>query len=102
MADLLDAQSSEFDERNLFLFLSLGLLSLGDRLESLLRRHAPEPAEQRTKELVSDAEPFAYLVLGALHVCDAVRRELGAASTRARNVEVPSPAWPGTIGDVLR
>jgi hypothetical protein len=104
MADFLDAQSSEFDERNLFLFLSLGLLSIGDRLESLLRRYAPEHAEQRMKPLVSDAEPFVYLALGAIHVCDVVRRELGAASTRASKVDVgsPPPAWPDTIGDVLR
>ena len=104
MADFLDAQSSEFDERNLFLFLSLGLLSLGDRLESLLRRHAPEHAEPRTKLLVSDAEPCAYLALGAIHVCNVVRRELRAASARTTTVEAASPAseWPEAIGDVLR
>ena len=102
MADILDAQASEFDERNLFLFLSLGLLSVGGRLENLLRRHAPEHAEQRTNRLAPETEPLAYLALGAIRICDVIRREMYVASARTSTLEDDSTpsAWP--IDDVLR
>ena len=39
MSETLDRQSPRFDERNLFVLLVLGMLSVGDRFGELLRRH---------------------------------------------------------------
>ena len=104
MGSLLDAQSSEFDERNSFLFLSLGLLSLGDRLEALLRRHAPEHPERGTHRTAHDVEPLAYLALGAIRMSDVIRRELRAATERARPADAIATVTGDcdAIADVLR
>ena len=80
MASVLAAQSEEFDERNLFLLLALGLLSFGERLDALIRDYAPRPC---TRETAAPAEndPLLYLLLGAVKVSNSVRDELAAAAT---------------------
>lgn len=101
----LDEQTPEFDERNLFLFLTLGLLSLGDRLEDLLRSHAPQRPEHGRGVAADELEPLAYLLLGAIRVRDVIRRELlaGACETAAlRTGAAPSEFTAVDSGDLLR
>ena len=79
MPSVLVEQTAEFDERNLFLMLALGLLSLSERLDVLLREHAPEQAAAE-RGGGDEPEPFAYLLLGAISVRATLRRELRAAA----------------------
>jgi hypothetical protein len=105
MPNSLDEQSPEFDERNLFLFLTLGLLSLGDRLERLLRSHAPERATDGRRGPAPEQEPLAYLLLGAIRLHDVIQRELrGAACERHASSASPPPEMPASApaGDLLR
>jgi len=46
---VLDRHGTEFDERNLLLHLTLGLLGLGRRLDALLDAHAPELAPSQAE-----------------------------------------------------
>ena len=78
MPSVLVEQTAEFDERNLFLMLALGLLSLGERLDVLLREHAPEQVAERGG--ADEPEPFAYLLLGAISARATLRRELRTAA----------------------
>jgi hypothetical protein len=85
MPSALGEQAGRFDERNLFLMLALGLLSFGERLDVLLREHAPEPAAPERAALEHD--PFAHLLLGAISLRATLRRELRAAALDPSDVE---------------
>jgi hypothetical protein len=78
-------QSEEFDERNLFLQITLGMLSLAERLDALLAREAVEPVPERSDDRSGDApHPMELALLGAIATTQRLRQHLAA---------LPPPPW---------
>ena len=70
----------EFDERNLLLQMTLGLVSVGDRLAELLAEEAaPDTGPQDTSS-VPDEDPLADAVLGLLSFRSTLQRQLASAA----------------------
>jgi len=102
---------NEFDHRNLWLQVVLGLLSAGERLERMLNHHAPaHPAEQPDGSPPAPAEAadevLMAFVLGLVgskaHLHEVLER--AATDGGAPNPEPPDPPPPShsTFGSFLR
>lgn len=87
---ILHEQANEFHHRNLLLQLTLGLVSLGDRLEEILASAAPPaaPSEPRCESSAEEALTDFALGLVALH------RSLRARLEAAVPVPVGEPTGP--------
>src|SRR5262245_54851674 len=57
---------NSFDDRNMFLQVTLGVISLSRRLKDLLNRYGTPAADQKfpDADYAEDDDPFLYLVLG--------------------------------------
>jgi hypothetical protein len=82
MAQVTHRLSNEFDERNLFLQVGLGLASLSRRVPRLLERHAL-PARVRAP-LDREADAFLHVLLGLLSVSTTVTMHLERAAPARR------------------
>ena len=77
---VLHRQTEEFDERNLFLQVVLGWLALGERLDAVLDREAPERAEVLgSGDAPRSPDPPVLLMLGAIATTRHFRDRLAAA-----------------------
>ena len=98
--------SEEFDERNLFLQVALGLLSIADRFDALLDRDAPDRigiAEGADGD--GRADSLLLLVLGAIATSKRLRGLLAAqiaAPTRSQEPEAPPPLAADALRRWLR
>jgi hypothetical protein len=97
---ILHRMGNEFDHRNLWLQLVLGLLAAGERLDAVLARHAPE-RDDPAGTLAGSAEPAAdgdealtAFVLGLVACRDRLHAVLGAA---ARDLPPAGEAAPGSV-----
>jgi hypothetical protein len=96
-APILHRMGNEFDHRNLWLQLVLGLVAAGERLEVVLARHAPErddPAGAPAAALGPAADgdgddALTAFVLGLVACRDHLHTVLAAA---ARNLPAPAAA----------
>jgi hypothetical protein len=84
---VLHRQSEGFDERNLFLQVALGLLSLGGRLETLLGVSASVGAGTRDARAHGAPDPAELALLGAIATSARLRQRLADA--------VPGPVCEG-------
>ena len=92
---------NQFEERNLFLHVALGLLSLSNHLDELLAA-TPAPAVATGIEGRSAPDPLVDLLLGLLSVSQTVRRHLDSAAGSRRVSQAPPDATPRTSGAALR
>jgi hypothetical protein len=103
---ILHRMRSEFDHRNLWLQLLLGLLAAGERLDALLDRHAPARGGEPVGAEDDDADDATVaLVLGLVAVTARVRATLeDAAHDVALHAGDPlaSPPRTGLPRHVLR
>lgn len=104
---MLHRESDEFDERNLFLQVLLGLLSLAERLDAALARDAPEPVPAGA-DRVGSGTPHALDLglLGAIATSRSLREQL--AGVLSASPEAPpsavaevSPPGPDTLRRLL-
>ena len=75
--------SNEFDDRNLFLQVTLGLVSWSRWLRTRLERHAPVVA-RRPDGLDRNADAFLHFVLGFVSVSETVMTHLGRVEPSPR------------------
>ena len=90
---VLHRQSDEFDERNLFLQVTLGFVSLAARLDEVLARHAPDRPDVSFQEGSDEpAHPAELLLLGAIATAHALRGRLDAAIPLAADTPPLAPS----------
>ena len=101
-AAIVHRMSNEFDDRNRFLQVTLGLVSVCRRLRTQLDHVATVPAT-RHERLDRDADAFLHFLLGLVSVTDTVMAHVASveAPVRARR---PPTARPRAIvpRDLLR
>jgi hypothetical protein len=78
---VLHRQSDEFDDRNLFLQVVLGLLSLAERFDAALARAAPEPVATDSAGVMDGAPHLMDVaLLGAIATGRRLRAQLAGAA----------------------
>ena len=82
--------SNEFDDRNRFLQVTLGLVSACRRLRTYLERAAPSAAT-RNGRLDREADAFLHFLLGLVSVTETVMTHVGRAEPRPRARRSASP-----------
>lgn len=99
---ILHRMGNEFDHRNLWLQLVLGLLAAGERLDAVLARYAPERDAAATAS-GGDDEAVAF-VLGLIACKTRLHEVLTAAARPAGDpATTPRPAPSGRAArDLLR
>jgi hypothetical protein len=89
---VLHRQSDEFDDRNLFLQVVLGLLSLAERVDAAVARAAPEPVATDAAGVTNGApHPMDLALLGAIATGRRLREQLAGAAP------MPPAAPPPTV-----
>jgi len=89
-AAIVHRMSNEFDDRNRFLQVTLGLVSVCRRLRTHLDRAAPAVATHpRRRDRETDA--FLHFLLGLVSVTETVMTHVGRAEPRPRARRPPAP-----------
>jgi hypothetical protein len=95
---VLHRQSEAFDERNLFLQVTLGLLSCGARLDVLLDKAAPVGAAPTD----GNPHPMELALLGAIATSARLRERLAAVVPAPAKEAPHAPAAAPPRPDALR
>ena len=82
--------SNEFDDRNRFLQVTLGLVSVCRRLRTHLDRAVASPATHDGR-LDREADAFLHFLLGLVSVTETVMTHVGRAEPRPRARRSASP-----------
>lgn len=104
---MLHRESDEFDERNLFLQVLLGLLSLAERLDAALARDAPEHVPAGTDRVGSGPpHPLDLALLGAIATSCRLREQLAGVVSASPEAPPPAvaeapPPGPATLRQLL-
>ena len=81
-AAIVHRMSNEFDDRNRFLQVTLGLVSVCRRLRRQLGR--VRPTATRGERLEHEADAFLHFLLGLVSVTETVMTHVGGAEPRPR------------------
>jgi len=96
---VLHRQSEAFDERNLFLQVTLGLLSSSARLDALLDKAAPPVGKAPT---CGAPHPMELALLGAIAISARLRERLASVVPTPADEEPGAPAATPPRPDALR
>ncbi|WP_437932973.1 hypothetical protein [Sorangium sp. So ce341] len=99
---MLDEHGEEFDERNAFLHLALGLVSASRRLDAVLARHGRRPSSSPGVPRLPEPgdERLLDFLLGLISFRESVHRALRAAKRAPRAAPGPTPR--ATLRGLLR
>jgi hypothetical protein len=97
---IIHRMGNEFDHRNLWLQLVLGLLSAGERLDAVLERHAPE--RDNTAAAGPDGDDALIAFVLGLIACKARLHDVVAAPAYDRRSLEAASAAPPAAGPVAR
>ena len=97
----LDEHHDQFDDRNVFLQVLLGLVSGGRTLEMLLMAHGPAPVAPEA-ERAAQLDAFLDAVVGLVSLSQGLNRHLDAAAASAADAAAaPSVTPPASLRGYL-
>ncbi|WP_437805115.1 hypothetical protein [Sorangium sp. So ce1078] len=99
---MLGEHGEEFDERNPFLHLALGLVSASRRLDAVLARYGRRASSSPDVPRLPEDELLLDFLLGLVSFRENVHHVLRAAKRASRAAPGPGPGSRPTLRGILR